>query len=212
MIILDIETSGIHQEKHGICEIAAMDSDNPSNYFHDECRIDDDEDVMLASLDVVGITEEEVRDKKKQSQKEMLEHFFAWCKTPKMKNCLCQGPIFDLGFITQKARKHGLQYPLHYRSFDLHTITAYRYLKIRGKFFLDGDHSGMDLTKTLEFCGLEDNRISVDINTRKVIREGVPHNALSDIRLTAECFSRLVYGKNLLPEFASKIIPDYLKN
>ena len=51
---------------------------------------------------------------------------------------------------------------------------------------------------------MQDHRISTDIKTGAVIRPGVPHNALEDAKLTAECFSRLVYGKEFLPEFKSQ--------
>ena len=37
------------------------------------------------------------------------------------------------------------------------------------------------------------------------------NNALEDAKLTAECFSRLLNGKNLFPEYAKFKIPDYLK-
>ena len=55
----------------------------------------------------------------------------------------------------------------------------------------------MGLKNILTFCGMQDNR--------KV------HNALEDAKLTAECFSRLVYGKNLFPEYAQFKIPMGLK-
>ncbi len=212
MIVLDIECSGPVVEKHGICEIAALDSDNPQNIFHEECRIDEDETCSLQALEVIGKTEADIRDKKRQTQKELLGQFLKWSKTVKVNICVCQHPLFDLDFIFQKARKYGIEHTLHYRSLDIHTIASYRYFQLHKKFILRKDYSGMDFTHVLEFCGLEDNRISMDQKTRKVLREGVPHNALSDARMTLECFSRLVYGKGLLDEFASKPIPEYLKN
>ncbi len=45
----------------------------------------------------------------------------------------------------------------------------------------------------------------------KLLRRGLPHNALTDAKLTAECFSRIVYGKNLLEEFKKFPIPEYLR-
>ena len=58
-------------------------------------------------------------------------------------------------------------------------------------------NSGMNLSEVLKFVGMEDNRKA--------------HNALEDVKLTAECFYRIFYGKNLLHEFESFSIPDYLK-
>jgi len=42
------------------------------------------------------------------------------------------------------------------------------------------------------------------------LKEGKAHNALEDCRLEAECFSRLVYGQNLIQEYARFPIPKYL--
>ncbi len=66
----------------------------------------------------------------------------------------------------------------------------------------------MGLRNILKLCGIEDERRSV--REDKISREGKPHNALEDAKLTAECFSRLVYGKNLFPEYAKFKIPGEL--
>ena len=55
----------------------------------------------------------------------------------------------------------------------------------------------MNLTEVLKFVGMQDNRIM--------------HNALEDVKLTAECFYRIIYGKNLFAEFKEFQIPSYLK-
>ena len=55
----------------------------------------------------------------------------------------------------------------------------------------------MNLKKILAFCGMEDER-------------GY-HNALEDCKIEAECFNRLIYGKNLFPEYSKFEIPEYLK-
>ena len=57
----------------------------------------------------------------------------------------------------------------------------------------------MGLKRVLKLCGLKDNRMQHEDG--KIV-EGKPHNALQDAKLTAECFNRLVYGKNLLQEYA----------
>jgi len=204
MIVLDIETSGLDFNKCGLWQIGAIDLDNPKNTFLEEARIDD-EDVILNDLkakktvfEVIGKTEEELKDKSKQTQKELIENFFKWCKNIKIKNCLCQNPQFDLGFIWVKARKYGLEIPIHHRAFDLHSIASLKHFQLNNKFLIKGDHSDMGLKNILSFCGIQDNR-------------GV-HNALEDCKLTAECFSRIVYGKNLSLEYIDFPIPNYLKN
>lgn len=197
MIVLDIETSGFDYAKCGIWQIGAIDLENPGNVFFEECRIDDEDFIEEGALRFLEKTEEELRDKDKQSQKEMFERFFEWAKKVRISNLICQNPQFDLAFILTKVYKYNLNMPLHHRAFDLHSIAHLKYFQIYNKFLIKDNHSDMGLTNTLEFCGMKDNR-------------GI-HNALEDAKLTAECFFRLVYGKNLFEEFREFEIPDYLR-
>ena len=201
MIVLDIEASGSDFLRNGIWQIGALDLDNPKNCFLDECRIDDDELCTQEALSVIDKTEKYLRDPKNQSEKELLEKFFRWCDKSISKNFLCQGPQFDVGALKAKASKYGLKYPFHWRAFDLHSIAGLRYHQLNGEFLMKKSrkdmHSDMSLTNILKFCGMKDNRAA--------------HNALEDCKLTAECFFRIVYGKNLLKEFNGYPIPEYLK-
>jgi hypothetical protein len=70
-------------------------------------------------------------------------------------------------------------------------------------------YSGMSLPNVLDFCGIPDERLSVEGN--EINKEGKPHNALEDAKLTAECFSRVVYGKSLFSDFKKYDIPLYLR-
>ncbi len=209
MIVLDIETSGVYPEKHGIWQIGALDLYNPVNTFIEESRIDNEDLVAEQALKVIGKTESYLRDSNKQSQRKLLENFFKWTETVNMKNALCQNPQFDLGFITYKARKYGLNYPLHHRAFDLHSIAQARYQQLYGDLLIKNNYSDMGLTNILKFCGLEDKRIKM--KEGEVEQEGTPHNGLEDAKLTAECFSRLIYGKSLLDEFLQYKISEYLQ-
>ncbi len=78
----------------------------------------------------------------------------------------------------------------------MHSIAQEKYYQINDNFLIEKDHSNMGLSNILKFCGLEDNRKA--------------HNALEDAKLTAECFSRLIYGKSLLKEFSQYKLPEYL--
>ena len=212
MIVLDIETSGLNYEKCGIWQIGALELEHPENIFFEEARIDDGDVTENSALVVIGKTENELRNSGKQSQKQLLQHFLEWVSYIQIKNCICQNPQFDLVFIRTKAKKfgfsaHDLLVP--YKAFDPHSIASVRYFFLHGNFLIDKEKSAMNLTKILEFCGLSDSRIS--INNSVIEIEGSPHNALEDARLTAECFSRIVYGKKLLSEFKAFEIPPYLK-
>ncbi|MBR9701382.1 3'-5' exonuclease [Candidatus Pacearchaeota archaeon] len=201
MIVLDIETSGGDYVENGIWQIGAIDIENPENYFLEEVRIDEGDTVNERALLIIGKTEEELRDKNKQSQKELIGNFLNWCDSIQNRDLLCHNPQFDQAFIKVKTMKYFKKDPFsppnHHRAFDLHTIAQIKFFGLNKKFLLKGGNNDMGLRNTLQFCGLKDERGH--------------HNALEDAKLTAECFSRLVHGKNLFPEFSKFEIPNYLK-
>lgn len=207
MIVLDIETSGLDNVKCGIWQIGAIDLDTIEEFI-DECKIDDEDKIEEEALKVGGKTEEELRDKNKQSQKELLENFFEWVEKRKIKNFVCQSPQFDVAWINIKANKYGLKIPFHHRAFDLHSIAQVKFYELNNKFSIENNKSDLDLNKIIKFCGLDIKRL--EIRERKIIGEDKPHNALEDAKLTAECFSRLIYGKNLFPEYSKFEIPEEL--
>jgi len=197
MIVVDIETSGLNFLKNGIWQIGAIDTDDSDNFFLDECRIDDEEIATKEALDICGITEQYIRNKHAQSQKELLEKFFKWCNKSKSRNFVCQNPQFDTTFLRTKAEKHDLDYPFHFRSYDLHSIASLKYMDIYGELPVEKGFSNMNLSNILFFCGMRDTRDK--------------HNALEDAKMTAECFVRIVYCKTFLKEFEQYQLPDYLK-
>ena len=209
MIVLDMETSGLDLVKSGIWQIGAIDLNNPEDQFIEEARIDDDDIISDGALKVTGKTEEELRDPNKQSQKEMFAKFIEWIGNRPMKNLLCQNPQWDFSWLSIRVEKYGLKKPFPYRTFDLHTLAQTRYFDINKKFMIEGEKSGMNLLNTLKFCGLKDDRVMM--KNAEVIKEGKPHNALEDCKLEGECFFRLVYGKNLFPEFSKFPVPGVLK-
>ena len=211
-IVVDIETSGGSPLEHGIWQIGAIDL-NTMEEFLDESRIDNEDKVSEEALRIIGKTEEELRNKNKQSQKELLEKFFKWLEGRKMKNLLCHLPEFDQGFLRVKARKYfdaDPFWPDHHRAFDTHTIAQIKFFELNNKFLTKEDNnSDMGLGNILKLCGIQDMRRSV--KEGEIFREGKPHNALEDAKLTAECFSRLMFGKNLFSEFNKFEIPQELK-
>ena len=211
-IVVDIETSGGDFVKHGIWQIGAVDL-NTMEEFLDECKIDDEDIVTEESLKIIGKAEEELRNSNKQSQKELLEKFFKWFEGRKMKNLLCHLPEFDQGFLRCKARKYfdaDPFWPDSHRPFDLHTIAQMKFFGLNDKFLTKEDNnSDMGLRNILKLCGIQDTRRS--LKDGEVSREGTPHNALEDAKLTAECFSRLMFGKSLFEEYTKFGIPTELR-
>ncbi|PIO08313.1 hypothetical protein COU59_01655 [Candidatus Pacearchaeota archaeon CG10_big_fil_rev_8_21_14_0_10_34_12] len=214
-IVMDIETSGLDRVNCGIWQIGAIDLNNIDEVFMEEGRIDDEDIIDKEALKVIGKTEEELRDKGKQSQKDLVQNFFNWMKKRDMRNLLCQNPQFDLAFIEIKAGKYGIKKTIQHRAFDLHSIAQIIYKKIEGNFMIrkgkdtDGKESNMNLSNTLGFCGIPDNRIILGVDRK--VHGGNPHNALEDCKLTGECYYRLLHGKNLFPEFSRHDVPNYLE-
>jgi len=204
-IVFDLETSGVSIDKAGIWQIGAVDL-NTMEEFLEEGRIDDDDLIINTPEsrrtveEVTGKTEAQMRDPEKQSQKELLEKFFMWIQNKPFKNLICQHPQFDIAWLGFRAQKYGLKKPFGYKAFDLHTIAQVKFNDLYEKFSINEEKgkSDMNLGNILKFCGFpEDPRGA--------------HNALEDSKLTAECFSRLIYGKNLFPEYAKFEIPEVLR-
>jgi len=208
MIVVDIETSGVNYVDSGIWQIGAIDILTKEEFFQ-ESRIDEEDSVNEEALLVIGKTEKQLRESTRQSQKQLLINFFKWYSKRKNKLLIAQNPQFDFVFLEVKAKKYGLKSPFGHRAFDLHSIGALRYLQTNGKFLVEKGASGMSLSRIIQFCGLSDPRIV--LVKGKVIREGKSHNALGDAKLEAECFSRLVLGKNLFSEYSRFPIPIALR-
>lgn len=215
MIILDMESSGLDTGKCGIWQIGAIELENPENQFLEEARIDDEDHVEEGALKVTGKTEEELRDKNKQSQKELILKFLDWAKTCKTKLIVGHNVGWDFFFMRNKCCKYNVVTEfmgvVGHNVIDTYSVAQIKYLEINGNFaFKENGLGKMGLKRVLKLCGLKDNRMHLN-DKEEVDNEGTPHNALEDAKLTAECFSRLIYGKNLFPEYAEYEIPGELK-
>jgi DNA polymerase III epsilon subunit-like protein len=209
MIVVDIETSGLSPEKNGIWQIGALDLENPQNTFLQESKIDEDDEVAQEALTVTGKTESDLRSSELQSQKELLQNLFEWVSKIENKTLIAHNTPFDYGFLSSKTQKYNLKFPFPHRNLDLHVVAAMKYFELNNEFLFENGKSALNLPKILEMCGIPDERIQ--IHESKVVKPGSPHDALEDTKLEAECFSRLVYGKNLLQEFDKFPIPENIK-
>lgn len=213
-VVLDIETSGLDRARCGVWQIGAIDL-NTMEEFLQESRIDNDDFIESDALLVIGKTEEDLRDEQKISQRDLLANFYKWIEKKAMRNVLCQNPQFDVSILEMRAKKYGIKKTIQHRAFDLHTIAQVMHLKNREEFLVKAARengnfeSDMNLTNILQMCGLPDKR--TQIVDGKIMQKGNPHNALEDCKLTAECFSRLLYGKNMFPEYSKYEIPEELR-
>lgn len=141
---------------------------------------------------------DECRDKNKQSTRDLIQNFENWLETRtiKMIGGLHIG-TFDVPFFNKKATQVGLRSRLHKRSIDLHSITYAKMQQLGKVVPMTDGWSVMDTDFIHPFCGLP--------------KEPKPHNALNGAKWEAESLYRLIYGKNLLKDFARHPVPDYLR-
>mgnify|MGYP001561565053 CR=1 FL=1 len=208
MLVTDLEMTGLDPCKNSIWQIGSLDLTNSKNIFFGECRIDKNEDISKKDEEIIGKSKYYLKDKNKQSEKELLKRFFNWVNKRKNKVLICYNSL-DYFFLSKKAEKYNLRIPFNHRIFDIHSFVAFKYMIKSGKFNIKSGKSESGLGFALNFCGIPDNRIKIEKGD--IIKEGSPHNALEDAKLAAEVFFRIVYKKNLLPEHKSFKIPNYLK-
>lgn len=195
MIIVDIEASGTEHDMHSIVSIGALDFENPSNRFYQECRIWTGAHVMEDALKVNGFTEAEITDPAKKSEGEIVTEFLEWSFSMSDRTLVGQNVSFDRNFLKSGAERAKLAFDLPYRTLDTHTMCWMHIVKRGGVVEIDPQHkrSVLDLDAILNYCG--------------ITSEPEPHNALTGALCHAEVTSRLLYDKKLLPEFEQFEIP-----
>ncbi len=195
MIILDIEASGTNYQKHSIVSIGALDFDNPTNQFYDECRIWDGAHIDEGALAVNGFTEEELRDPSKKTEAEITKAFIAWAQELSDWTIVGQNPSFDRDFLNAATTRAHIDFPFAYRTIDTHTL-AYMHMVNHGvepPFDQQRHRTALDLDAVLNYTGIPE--------------EPHPHNALTGALSHGEVASRLLYDRGLLPDFEQYPIP-----
>jgi DNA polymerase III epsilon subunit-like protein len=193
MIILDVETSGIDINKNSILSIGALDFTNPEKEFYGECKVWKGAHINSDSLKVNGFTEEDTVDSDKQTDTELVRKFIDWAMNCSNHTFAGQNPSFDRDFLHMASLRAHFDWPFTSRTIDQHTLCYMHMIKrgitppvAKGRTDLNSD-------KIMEYVG-----IPAEIH---------PHNALNGAKIAAEAISRLLYDKNLLPEFKEYPIP-----
>lgn len=188
MIVADIEASGLDHHKHSLLSIGAVELEHPERQFYGECRMWEGASIMSDSLAVNGFTEEECRDPKKHTLKELMESFLHWVEQCEEKTLSGQNVSFDRDFLNSSFARSSIGWHFSFRTIDLHSM-AYMDATLRGlPIPRKNDRTDFSLDTILKYLGLPE--------------EPKPHHALNGAKYEAEAFSRLLYNKNLLPEFA----------
>jgi DNA polymerase III epsilon subunit-like protein len=196
MLVLDIEASGLDYGTHSIVSLGALDLDNPANRFYAECKVWDGAQISDEALAVCGFSREEVLDESKMSEAELIRNFIDWStQVEKDKTLAGQNVSFDRDYIQAACRRAHREYPFAHRTIDVHSLAWMHQIKRGLKPPVDAEHkrSALNLDAVLVYCGIPD--------------EPQPHNALTGALSHAECISRLLYDKKLLPEFEEFDIP-----
>jgi len=198
MIVLDVETSGIIPGKHSILSLGALDLDNPSNQFYDECRVWDGAHIDDEALAVNGFSREEAVDSAKKTEAELVKAFLAWAlDRPKERTLAGQNPSFDRDFVSFACARAGIAFPFAFRTVDTHSLC---WLHMNERELTPPSakmHTALNLTAVLKYCGLP--------------KEVSPHNALGGAYAHAEVIARMAYNKKLLPEYEKYDIPWMMK-
>ncbi len=196
MLILDIEASGLDYKESSIVSIGALDLDNPTNQFYAECKVWDGAHISDEALEINGFTKEEVLDKSKMTEAELIRNFIDWSNQIKTNRTLAgQNVSFDRDYIQAACRRASMEYPFAHRTIDTHTLAWMHHINRGLEPPVDKEHkrSALNLDAVLNYCGIPD--------------EPEPHNALTGALSHAEVISRLLYNKKLLPEFNKFNIP-----
>lgn len=194
MIVLDVESSGIDPNKHSVLSIGALDLEDPTNQFYDECRVWEGAGIEKEALAINGFTHEEANDASKKTEAELITAFVAWATDrPLDRTLAAQNVSFDYEFVRHACMRAGIEFPFAKRSIDVHTL-AWLHMVSHGKNPpIERHRSSLSSGVIQTYCGIPE--------------EPQPHNALTGALWHAEAISRLVYGKNLLPEYVNFPLP-----
>jgi len=199
VIVFDAEASGTEYNLHSIVSLGAVDFNNPSNRFYEECRLWEIDGVaakiMDGALKVNGFTEAEITDPQKQTEGELVEKFIGWAKQCNDMTLCGQNVSFDRDFVRAAAGRVRLDWPFAFRTLDTHTMCYMHMIKAGYEPPIDKERkrSRLNLNAILNYCG--------------ITAEPEPHNALTGALSHAEVTSRLLKDKKLLPEFEQYEIP-----
>jgi DNA polymerase-3 subunit epsilon len=194
MISIDIEASAPDPQNGSILSLGAVDTDNPTNQFYDECRVWEGAHITPSALEVNGFTETEAQDPEKKTEAELIEAFIAWAfDKPQNRTLLAQNPGFDRDFLKAACLRAKREFPFADRTLDVHSL-CWLHMHLQGiEPPTEHQHSKLNLDAALRYCGIPE--------------EPKPHNALTGALCHAEVFARIAYNKNILEEFSSFEIP-----
>ncbi|MBI4450945.1 3'-5' exonuclease [Candidatus Woesearchaeota archaeon] len=195
MIVVDVETTGLDPARHAVVSIGAVDVCDAKRTFYEECRIWDGAAVDDEALAVNGFTREKIAAGKDPN--DVIRQFLSWADVCPTKILAGQNPALDLSMLQAACRRAGITWPLGHRTIDLHAV-CFTHMLAHG---LDPPTRN----------GRPDLRSDAIMGYVGLPAEPRPHFALNGAKWEAEAFSRLIWGKNLLPEFNKYPVPEHFR-
>ncbi len=197
MIVVDVETTGTDPARHAIISIGAIDLAQPARQFYRECRIWDGAQVQDEALAVNGFTHEQITDPARDSQEEVMGAFVAFCRDIDDRTLAGHNTSFDRSFLQAAVDRCNLAWHFGYRVLDLHSFAWMHMAKSGHDIPSRGGRSDLSGDVIRQYVGLP--------------TEPKPHHGLAGAKGEAEAFSRLIYGKGLLDEFAMYDVPEHFR-
>ena len=195
MIVVDVETTGVDDRIHSIVSIGAVDFIDHERRFYGECRMWEGAQVEPEALRVNGFTMEQVMDPTKQTLEQLVGAFFAWTRESQVRTLAGQNTFFDHGFLRVSAERYRMLWEFGHRIIDLHSIAWAHMLTHGVQPPVKYNRTSLTNDTILQYVGLP--------------AEPKPHNGLVGALMEAEALSRLVHGKQFLPEYKEYPVPTF---
>lgn len=187
MIVVDVETTGSDPRYHSILSIGALNFDNPKNEFYEECRAFEGAHIADEALKVNGFSKEQVIDKSKKSEAQVVSLFIDWMSKVSDHTVAGQNPHFDTGFIMMAAERGKLNISIPKRIVDLHSVCVAHMIQKGIKPPIHNNRSDLNSDKIMDYVGIPP--------------EVHPHVAINGARIEAEAFHRLFSGRYLYDSY-----------
>lgn len=198
MIVLDVETTGLNAWRASLVSLGAVQLEQPSHTFYEECRVPVEADVNDAALEVNGFSRDELYQESKQSEDALVRSFSRWCDQLEDHTFAGLNHHLDLMFIMAAGQTDiGIGQEssgvIPKRIVDLHSVCVCHMARQGYELPVEHGYSAVSSHRVYEYVGIP--------------MEPTPHHALNGAMWEAEALSRLLYDTILFDQFLRYPIP-----
>lgn len=202
MIVVDVETTGLSPNQHGLVEIGACHLEMEGAHlvfkrsFMMLCRPFPGAAYTETALTINGRSVESLTEPTYTSEAEAVRDFLAWTAEAHDATIAGHNPRWDYEMLLAAATRAGLDWPLDHRTVDLHTL-AYSFALRNHWPVTGGFHSSnLGANKIFNMVGLP--------------KEPEPHLAINGAEMESEALSRLLFGEALFERYKDRPVPAHL--